>query len=347
MSADSLVPTRISPVRWFDGNTYAEEIILQNGKGYVVKFGYPQYIYIAGESVQSSIPVFEGWNMIGVFDENVSINQISTIPSSIITSSFLGFEGSYEIEDTLKPGKGYWVMVSSNGLINLNSGVMGKDADQQQQITRINNEWGRIIISDSEDNTITLFAAEGEIESDLYALPPILPSGIFDVRYSSNKLAENLNNSQEILINSAKFPVTIKAEGTSLRIREGNNGQIIDLELISGQELIITNDLVTAIEVTKVSIEDGNLPSEYELQQNYPNPFNPSTTFKYSIAKQSSVLIRIYDLIGNEIETLVNEEKPVGTYELTWNANNLPSGVYFYQLQAGDFVETKKMILMK
>jgi hypothetical protein len=88
-------------------------------------------------------------------------------------------------------------------------------------------------------------------------------------------------------------------------------------------------------------------PTSFMLSQNYPNPFNPSTTFEYSIAKQSSVLIRIYDLIGNEIETLVNEEKPVGTYELTWNASNLPSGVYFYQLQAGDFVETKKMILMK
>jgi hypothetical protein len=88
-------------------------------------------------------------------------------------------------------------------------------------------------------------------------------------------------------------------------------------------------------------------PTSFMLSQNYPNPFNPSTTFKYSIAKQSSVLIKIYDLIGNEIETLVNEEKPVGTYELTWNASNLPSGVYFYQLRAGDFVETKKMILMK
>ena len=102
MSADSLLPARISPVFWFDGYTYTEEIILQNGKGYFVNFGYPQYIYIVGESVHSSIPVFEGWNMIGVFDENVPINQITTIPSSIITSSFLGLEGSYEIEDTLK-----------------------------------------------------------------------------------------------------------------------------------------------------------------------------------------------------------------------------------------------------
>ena len=58
-------------------------------------------------------------------------------------------------------------------------------------------------------------------------------------------------------------------------------------------------------------------------------------------------MIKVFDILGNEIETLVNEEKPTGTYELTWNAENLPSGVYFYQLRAGSFVETKKMVLMK
>ena len=88
-------------------------------------------------------------------------------------------------------------------------------------------------------------------------------------------------------------------------------------------------------------------PTEYALSQNYPNPFNPTTTIKYSIPKLSFVTIKIYDVLGSEVATLVNEEKPAGTYELTWNAANLPSGVYFYQLKAGSFVETKKMILMK
>ena len=85
----------------------------------------------------------------------------------------------------------------------------------------------------------------------------------------------------------------------------------------------------------------------YELNQNYPNPFNPSTKIKYSVPQMSNVVIKVYDVLGNEIETLVNEEKPAGTYELTWNAANLPSGVYFYQLKSGSFVETKKMVLMK
>ena len=85
----------------------------------------------------------------------------------------------------------------------------------------------------------------------------------------------------------------------------------------------------------------------FALKQNYPNPFNPSTIFKYSIPTQSKVIIKVFDILGNEIETLVNEEKPVGEYESTWNAANLPSGVYFYQLKSGKFIQTKKMILLR
>jgi hypothetical protein len=93
--------------------------------------------------------------------------------------------------------------------------------------------------------------------------------------------------------------------------------------------------------------EDVEAPSDYILYQNYPNPFNPSTTFRYSIPTQSKVVIKVFDILGNEIETLLDEEKPVGIYELTWNAANLSSGIYFYQLKAGEFAKTRKMILIK
>lgn len=85
----------------------------------------------------------------------------------------------------------------------------------------------------------------------------------------------------------------------------------------------------------------------FTLDQNFPNPFNPNTLIKYSIPKSSQVSLKIFNTLGQEMETLVNEEKQVGTYEVNWNASNLQSGVYFYRLQAGDFISTKKMILMK
>jgi photosystem II stability/assembly factor-like uncharacterized protein len=91
----------------------------------------------------------------------------------------------------------------------------------------------------------------------------------------------------------------------------------------------------------------SSLPNEFSLRQNYPNPFNPTTTINYSIPKSSSVSIKVYDLLGREISTLVNENKPVGNYSVQFNASKLVSGVYFYRMHAGDFVQTKKLILLK
>jgi hypothetical protein len=89
------------------------------------------------------------------------------------------------------------------------------------------------------------------------------------------------------------------------------------------------------------------LPEQYYLFQNYPNPFNPSTTIKYSVPQSSNVVIKVFDILGNEIETLVNEEKPAGTYEIDFDARNLSSGVYFYKMTGGNYSETKKMLLLR
>ncbi len=112
----------------------------------------------------------------------------------------------------------------------------------------------------------------------------------------------------------------------------------------SGSALMEANG--THLLLTDVS-DISNVDISFLLSQNYPNPFNPFTTFKYSVPVRSLVTIKIFDIMGSEIETIVNDERPAGAYELTWNAGNLPSGVYFYKMQAGNFIQTKKLILMK
>ena len=91
----------------------------------------------------------------------------------------------------------------------------------------------------------------------------------------------------------------------------------------------------------------SELPTGYELKQNYPNPFNPSTTLSFVIGHKSFVSLKVFDILGNEIAKIVNEEKPAGEYEVAFNAAGLPSGVYFYSLKAGDYSDTKKLILLK
>jgi hypothetical protein len=99
--------------------------------------------------------------------------------------------------------------------------------------------------------------------------------------------------------------------------------------------------------VTGVEHKPNTNPENYELYQNYPNPFNPTTTIRFTIPHRSNVTLKVYDMLGKEIATLVDEEKNPGSYEVKFDASNLPSGVYFYKIKAGEFTQTKKMILMK
>jgi len=104
-----------------------------------------------------------------------------------------------------------------------------------------------------------------------------------------------------------------------------------------------------------VTVENEILPSQFQLSQNYPNPFNPLTTIRFTISESDLVTLKVYDILGNEVTSLVNEEKSAGVYEVEFDSNGLTSGIYFYRLQAGDpstgsgqsFIDVKKMILLK
>ncbi len=103
---------------------------------------------------------------------------------------------------------------------------------------------------------------------------------------------------------------------------------------------------VQAVEAVSVESEVYN-PNNYQLKQNYPNPFNPTTHFEFEIANSGSVTLKIYDILGKEVATIINKELRAGKYNYQWKAIGLSSGVYFYQLRAGDFLDTKKLILIK
>ena len=120
---------------------------------------------------------------------------------------------------------------------------------------------------------------------------------------------------------------------------------------------LLQDDNVTKVSNLPVGVEDENnfVADDFSLEQNYPNPFNPSTSIRFNISsviasetKQSQfVSLKVYDVLGNEVATLVNEEKPAGSYEVKFDAAGLSSGIYFYKLQAGSFIATKKMLLLR
>ena len=100
-------------------------------------------------------------------------------------------------------------------------------------------------------------------------------------------------------------------------------------------------------QLPKLSSTEEVLPTEFSLSQNYPNPFNPSTTIKFDIPKATRVSLKIYNVLGQEVETLVNEIMEPGAYNFKWDAGHFASGMYIYRIEAGNFVQSKKMMLIK
>jgi hypothetical protein len=119
---------------------------------------------------------------------------------------------------------------------------------------------------------------------------------------------------------------------------DANTGWVV------GSDGAILKTINGGVYVKNISTE---IPSGYTLSQNYPNPFNPTTNIKFAIPKNELVTMKVYDILGREVITLVNEKLNSGTYTVDWNASEYPSGIYFYKLTTGSYSETKKMILLK
>ena len=127
----------------------------------------------------------------------------------------------------------------------------------------------------------------------------------------------------------------------------GLNANINSVYLDNNQTLYACTDNGIYVYTGILNVEDEVIPTKFVLPQNYPNPFNPSTKISWQSPVGSWQTLKIYDILGNEVATLVNEYRSAGSYEIDFNASHLASGIYYYQLRAGDYVETKKMILLK
>jgi len=163
----------------------------------------------------------------------------------------------------------------------------------------------------------------------------------------------NLYNEPLTLVTQVPWSSVTVTQGSSSKTYTASNGEVMyealpNVGTTNRGDIILQQSNVSAVELTS----GGNIPNGINLEQNYPNPFNPTTTVKYSIPVLSFVTLKVFDVLGNEIVTLVSEEKSAGSYEVEFSAkggsaSSLLSGVYFYQLKAGSFLQTKKMILLK
>ena len=137
--------------------------------------------------------------------------------------------------------------------------------------------------------------------------------------------AENSNNENMLILHSPRIANLYLQEFKARYVNAGGTDIISDIALN----------------------QNDKVPCDFELKQNYPNPFNPSTVITFSIPKESYVTLRIFNILGQTVKTLVNQNERVGIYTINFNAHGLSSGVYFYSIKAGDYYQVKKMLLLK
>ena len=183
-----------------------------------------------------------------------------------------------------------------------------------------------------------------------------------------NPLTPTVTNHNATYVVDAYGPMTLPGGSISqsLRIRKidvRSNGTVATYIFVSPDGALVTivaqdanpatsgtinvSDVSWVLPIAvSVPIAEG-VPEQFALEQNYPNPFNPSTSITYQVSKAGLVTIKVYNLLGQEVTSLVNEEKVPGTYRVTWNAEGIPSGVYFYTMNSSSFAATRQMILLK
>ncbi|HEY6626264.1 MAG TPA: T9SS type A sorting domain-containing protein, partial [Ignavibacteriaceae bacterium] len=203
--------------------------------------------------------------------------------------------------------------------------------------------WGRIIISDATGTNYTLYSVQGEVDLSNYDLPPAPPAGMFDIRFSSGRIAEDINSSiKTIDMSGVTYPLTVRVENMDIRLMD-ESGKMINTNLKSGEDIVIDYS-----SINKLMVSGELLPTIYSLEQNYPNPFNPSTVIEFSLPEDvANVKLSIYNALGEKVAELVNTALTAGKYQYQWNAQNVATGMYIYELRTDKFVSVKKMVLVK
>jgi hypothetical protein len=329
-------------------NVYQPVTTMNPGRGYWMKHSGARTYNTGDEWPAEGIKIVRhdplnansGWNLFGVYEEAVPSAGLTTIPSGLINGPVYGYSGGYYITTQLLPGHGYWVKLNNSGQIVIPDASLKSN---NEKVEWIKDDWGKIIFTDASGKNYTLYAANGEADLNQYELPPAPPEGMFDIRFSSGRIAEDLNSSVKTIdMRGVTYPLTVKVEGMDMRLMD-ENGKTINVNLRSGESVVI-NDAI----IQKLMVSGELIPDKYSLEQNYPNPFNPSTVIEFSLPENvSNVKLTIYSILGEKVAELVNTSLVAGKYSYTWNASNVATGMYIYELRTDKFIAVKKMILIR
>ena len=279
-----------------------------------------------------------GWNLFGGYELSVTAANVTTNPPGLQSGPIYRYSGGYAVATTLDPGYGYWIKLNAAGQI-----IIPETIAKGEMVEYFPEDWGRIILTDAAGINYTLYAVKGETDLSQYELPPAPPTGMFDIRYSSGRIAEDINSSVKTIdMSGVTYPLTVRVKNMDIRLMD-ETGKTINVNLKAGEDIVISD-----ASIMKLMVSGELIPAKYALEQNYPNPFNPSTVIEFSLPEDvSNVKLSIYNALGEKVAELVNTALTAGKYQYQWNAQDVATGMYVYELRTDKFVSVKKMVLLK
>jgi hypothetical protein len=358
-SVRQLFPTSLNNYAFAFSGGYVSQFRLLNGVGYWEKFPSATTVQFNGTALNRvSIPVAAGWNMVGSISTAVDTSTIVSVPAGLRASNWFGYAGGYTPVAQLVPGKGYWVKSFAAGeFVLANPPSAAKIQNGSNVLATMNS----ITVTDARGNSQTLYFgadAQKKVPVEMYALPPMPPTGAFDARFETadggSMVAVHPTDACNltVVVQADAYPITV-----SWNIGTGTYALSATGTSMSGEGSVrINNGSQSRFGIT-LSGASSTLPKEFALDQNYPNPFNPSTSLHYALPVDSRITMDVFNTLGQRVRTLVNDNIAAGYHTIEWNGtgNNgqqLSSGVYFVQMSAlgvngKSFSDLRKLMLLK
>ncbi|HIO40478.1 MAG TPA: T9SS type A sorting domain-containing protein, partial [Candidatus Marinimicrobia bacterium] len=264
----------------------------------------------------------------------------------IAVGGIYGYDGSYINAEMIDPGRGYWVRALDNGEITLSSTALAtKTVEQVNHLEGSNT----LELSNGTHSSTLYFGKDvAEEHRDSYSLPPTFPQMAFDVRFNGDMKYTMVSGDIEVLNTSNNLTISY-----DIVLDTGEHMDWV-LTSASGEEYLLEGTgSITIPSAERFVLNRGSvIPITFVLHQNFPNPFNPITTLRYDLPSNVLVTLSIYDMLGREVAQLVNTTQEAGYRSVQWDATDsfgkiVSAGFYLYQVRAGEFVQTKKMVLLK
>lgn len=363
----TVYPNAVTKPQHFAYNIWEPSDVVKPGYGYFIKYNNLVDTKFAGAFVNEiskdrgyEVRVYPGdtddkggWNAIGCPSIRTSVRNIQfdefngEMPSAEFTSSFPVYkydkEGGYTEVNTMEPGRGYWIKVDANGYLRLKGGLeSGKATNNNEAVLASSTELN--IIDNAQHNT-KLYLAESNVNTVNFELPPAPIANMFDARFNEGTFVSNKNESV-VNLQGIEYPVSISMNNADADYKfvDAVTNRVLGF-INKGENSNVEINGTTSDAIKVIKVESNESAFEFTVA---PNPVSSNATIKYNMPSQENVTIKLYDELGNEVMTLVNNEVvEAGVNTLNLDATALTSGSYICKLNANGFNAVLKVVVVK